>query len=268
MLRGALKNVRDGLLALCYPQACRVCGLMVEARDDGVACAGCWNDTSITRLFDEPMCFKCGAPLVHFVSAMKAPSPAESHHVFDSQPSTREQVSCSKCASLPFSAARACGVYSGALEASLLFLKSHPHICRRLREIILRTFLTHAEALASDMVVPVPLHPQRERERGFNQARLIARVISKGFELPMDDRAVVRVKHTDMHRVGMDAVDRAKSVERAFKIKRPQLLNEKRVLLVDDVYTTGSTINAVSAALLEAGAHSVSVLTVARVSNI
>lgn len=265
MLQAALKNVADGLFALVYPQSCRVCGLAVESRDDGVACARCWSNHKITRLLGEEVCFKCGAPFGSLIASMEGTARAGKQ--LGSEGSTSEERSCRKCEKLPFSAARACGAYSGALEASILFLKSHPHICRRLRAIIAHTYDAHTEALTSDVVIPVPLHRRRERERGFNQAKLIAQVLSKSFGLAMDDRAVARVKHTEMHRAGMDAIDRAKSVERAFEIKQPQLVNEKRVLLVDDVYTTGSTINALAKTLLEAGVSRVNVFTIARVPD-
>jgi ComF family protein len=237
---------------------------MVEARKDGVVCADCWVDSSITRFFVAEVCFKCGSPLEDSMTKMRGVRTADSRVIFNSDASKPDQFSCGKCASLPFSAARACGAYTGALEASVLFLKSHPHICRRLREIVLRTFDEHKKVLSSDWVVPVPLHPQRERQRGFNQAKLIGRLISKASGLGLDDRTVVRAKNTQVHRAGLDAIDRAKSVERAFKIKAPERVAGSSVLLVDDVYTTGSTIKAISNAMIEAGALRVNVFTIAR----
>ena len=173
--------------------------------------------------------------------------------------------SCGRCTELPFAAARACGVYSGALEASVLFLKVNPHVCSRLQSLIANCFLEHHKALACDVVVPVPLHPLREKERGFNQAGVIARAISSRFNLKLDDRSLVRKKPTERHRAGLDETDRARSVDRAFAIARVEPIAEARVLLVDDVYTTGSTICAAAQSLLEGGAGQVKVLTVARV---
>jgi ComF family protein len=113
----------------------------------------------------------------------------------------------------------------------------------------------------------VPLHRLRERQRGFNQASVIARLISRALALELDDRSLKRIKPTERHRAGMDASDRAQSVERAFKVVRPSLVEGASVLLVDDVYTTGSTICAASQALLDAGAERVNVLTIARVGE-
>lgn len=180
---------------------------------------------------------------------------------------TRAGRLCGRCSSAPFAAARACGVYSGALEASILFLKTAPHICPRLRAIIRRTFSEHHVALRSDVVMPVPLHRLRERQRGFNQAAIIAGLISRGFDLRFDDRSLTRIKPTERHRAGMDASDRAQSVERAFEVARPSLIEGASVLLVDDVFTTGSTICAAAQTLIEAGAQRVNVLTIARVGD-
>lgn len=253
MLQQAFRTVRDGMLGLAYPEECRICGGAVESWDDGVACAKCWDDTNVTKHIHKPVCAKCGAP-------MSRPFAAEP----DSHPMTGFRL-CGLCSALPFAAARACGIYSGALEASVLFLKVNPHICSRLRSLIVRTFSEHREALASEVVMPVPLHRLREKQRGFNQAAIVARAISKGFNLPVDDHSLVRTLATERHRAGLDATDRAKSVERAFAVSGLRPINGSKVLLVDDVYTTGSTICAAARALLEAGAQHVNVLTIARV---
>ena len=244
----ALRSVRDGLLGLAYPAECRVCSGSVESWDDGVACAECWNDPAITKVFAGELCAKCGAQL-------------------SGGPATGQHRVCGMCGALPFAAARACGSYSGALEASILFLKVSPHISPRLRALIQRTFAEHRDAIESEIVIPVPLHKLRERRRGFNQAAIIAGLISREFNLVCDDRSLARTRATDPHRAGMDAADRAGSVERAFEVVRPRLIEGASVLLVDDVFTTGSTISAATQSLIEAGAHKVSVLTIARVTG-
>jgi ComF family protein len=251
----ALRNIRDGLLGLAYPEDCRVCGDAVESWDDGVACAECWDDPALTMILTGSVCGKCGAPV--------APTMLTADVL---APTTPDRV-CGMCSSAPFAAARACGVYSGAFEASILSLKITPHICPRLRTIIHRTFSEHRSALQSDVVVPVPLHRLREKQRGFNQAAIIARLVSRGFGLRFDDRSLTRSKPTERHRAGMDANDRAQSVEQAFEVRRPGLIDGVSVLLVDDVYTTGSTICAASRALIDAGAQRVNVLTIARVGE-
>ncbi len=253
MLQHAIRTVRDGLLGLAYPEECRVCGGAVDSWDDGVACAKCWNDANVTKLIHSSVCAKCGVPMSRSFAGAQA-----SHLIAGSR-------LCGMCSALPFGAARACGVYSGALEASVLFLKVNPHICSRLRSLIARTFSEHRVALASEVVMPVPLHRLREKQRGFNQAAIIAGAISREFNLPIDRHSLVRTKATERHRAGLDAADRAKSVERAFAVSSRQQVTGAKVLLVDDVYTTGSTICAAARSLIEAGASQVTVLTIARV---
>jgi ComF family protein len=254
VLPRALRNIRNGLLGLAYPQECRVCGGAVESWDDGVACAQCWDDPGLTKILSGCVCAKCGAPVTPAIRNAQSPPPTVGRL-------------CGVCSSAPFTAARACGVYSGALEASILFLKVTPHICPRLRAIINRTFSEHHIALRSDVVMPVPLHRLRQKQRGFNQAAIIARLISREFGLRFDDRSLMRIKPTERHRAGMDANDRSKSVERAFEVKRSPLIEGASVLLVDDVYTTGSTISAAAQSLIDAGVQQVSVLTIARVGD-
>ncbi len=212
MLQRALRIIRDGLLGLAYPEECRVCGGPVESWDDGVACAQCWDDPALTKIQIGSVCSKCGAPVVPPTSSAQSPSPPAAGRL------------CGMCLSAPFTAARACGAYSGALEASILFLKVTPHICPRLRTIIKRTFSEHHVALRSDVVMPVPLHRLRQQQRGFNQAAIVARLISREFGLRLDDRLLMRIKSTERHRAGMDANDRSQSVERAFEVTRPSLI--------------------------------------------
>jgi ComF family protein len=262
VLLRALRQTRDGLLGLGYPAACRVCGNAIESWDYGVACHACWKDPAITEIITGAICFKCGAPARRGQLADPA-SPGNP----GAGPSEIESRTCGRCGLLPFSAARACGIYSGALEANILFLKSQPHLCRRLRDLINNTFSRHRSALESDLLVPVPLHRSRERARGFNQAEILARAISRGFDLPLDDGSLVRVRPTERHRAGVDSIDRAESVDGAFEVTRPRLIHGSSVLIVDDVMTTGSTIGAVTRVLLEAGARRVAVLTLARVAG-
>ncbi|MCI0489771.1 MAG: double zinc ribbon domain-containing protein [Blastocatellia bacterium] len=257
MVGRALTKVRDGLLLLSYPEQCRVCDAMVESWDDGVVCARCWTDPSITEtFFSKPLCAKCGVPLLR--------APASRALSDERAEQESEGFDCGLCAELPYMHARACGAYGGALEASALFLKSRPYLCRRLRVALAQTFSENRETLASDVIIPVPLHRLRQKERGFNQAAVIAKAISRNFKIPLDTGTLLRTKPTERHRAGMDRIDRTRSVGDAFEVARPRLIAGGRVLLVDDIYTTGSTITACSKALVEAGAEGVNVLTIAR----
>ena len=235
----------DSLLALVFPQACAVCGSSVESRALGTACANCWQRTQMFSEADT-LCWKCGQPSLGSVPVEK-----------------REEVRCRRCDHDAFTAARACGVYEGALRASVLLLKREPHLCRNLREQLVRT-QQHSPLNRATRIIPVPLHAEREQARGFNQATLIGRELSRVTSLPLDEVSLVRNKHTNRHRAGMDAKGRRETVADAFCVTQPALVAGERVLLVDDVFTTGATVSSCASVLLDAGATDVFVLTIAR----
>ena len=123
-----------------------------------------------------------------------------------------------------------------------------------------------APLVEADLIIPVPLHSSRERERGFNQALILAQALARLARLPLDEHSLVRQSQTKMHRAGMDAKARRLSLVDAFRVRHPKLVAGKRVLLVDDVFTTGATASACAAELVTAGADKVFVLTLARAS--
>src|SRR5205085_2491147 len=175
----------------------------------------------------------------------------------------RGGVRCRRCEAEDFTAARACGIYEGALRAAVLALKREPFVSERLAGLLAAA--QRREPLESaTLVVPVPLHAERERERGFNQAALLARALSGRAGVRLDEWSLARVAGSVRHRAGMDARGRRETVEGAFEVARPRLVRGERVLVVDDVFTTGATASACAAALKAAGAREVFVLTVAR----
>jgi competence protein ComFC len=118
--------------------------------------------------------------------------------------------------------------------------------------------------LLADLLVPVPLHPHRQRARGYNQSLLLAREISRRLELPLAAEALVRRRDTPPQAKAVEADARRRNVADAFDC-RPRAVAGRRVLLVDDVTTTGATLDACARALLaEGGASSVWALTFAR----
>lgn len=237
--------IYDAALALLYPQKCAACDAAVEERGNGVACAACWRKTRIF-IGDETLCWKCGAEAGGAVAEEK-----------------RDEVRCRRCDDEAFTAARAVGAYETALRASVLALKREPHVAPRLARLLFET-QKRAPLNRATRVVPVPLHPERERERGFNQAEVLGHALAALSGLPLDEWSLVRTRHTGRHRAGMDARARRESVEQAFEVKRPRLIADEHILLIDDVYTTGATVSASAAALRTAGAEEVFVLTVCR----
>lgn len=235
----------DALLTLAYPQACRICGHSVEQRKHGVACDACWKATKIFT-GRETFCWKCGA----VCSAGDSPDP-------------REPVRCRRCDSQLIAAARATGLYEGALRESVLLLKRQPHLSDHLAALLVAAGKRQPLS-ACTRIIPVPLHAERFRERGFNQASVIARVLSRPLEAPVDEFSLRRVTSSEKYRAGLDARGRRDTVAGAFKVRHRQLIANEEILLVDDVFTTGATVGSCAEALLAAGARSVFVLTIAR----
>ena len=244
-LTRASSFVYDSLLSVLYPQDCKLCGELVSSRADGQACSKCWDEV---RLFSasDPLCWKCGTPLK-----------------LSSAPIEPDKIDCRRCDGDAYTAARACGVYEGALRISVLGLKRQPMVCARLVKL-LAMVQSRPPLHDATLIIPVPLHLKREKTRGFNQAALLARALARKTSVPYDENSLIRVSHSERHRAGMDAQKRRETVSGAFDVRHPRVIANERVLLVDDVFTTGATASACATALLDAGAAAVYVLTLAR----
>jgi ComF family protein len=113
-------------------------------------------------------------------------------------------------------------------------------------------------------IIPVPLHEHRLRERGFNQAAIIAEALARRLKTPLDQTTLIRTGGSQKYRAGLDPKARRDTVAHAFTVRHPRIVANENVLLIDDVFTTGATVNACAEALLASGARTVAVLTIAR----
>ena len=241
----------DWLVDWLYPPRCRACGGRIHGRDAEYFCAGCWQHI---QLITHPLCHLCGRPF---------PDASGDDHT------------CGVCLSRApqFVAARAWACYprdeieEHPLRQVVQKFKYGRRVSlgKPLGRLMARGCQEFLGACPVDLIIPVPLHHDRERERGFNQACVLARELSRLGRLPIDEHSVVRRVHTERHRAGMDAKARRQSVANAFTVRHPKSIAGKRVLLIDDVFTTGATVSACAEVLKGAGAEEVFVLTVARV---
>ncbi len=178
-----------------------------------------------------------------------------------------QQLLCPPCQdkTYAFARARSFAVYQGAVVRAILLLKFEQieplgaWFAERLTELV----KTEGAALTADVVVPVPLHPQRERERGYNQAALLSKPLAKRLQLPHRAVLLMRTRARPDKQV-LSLEERWASVRGAFATRPGSQVDNLRVLLVDDVLTTGATLDACARALREAGAKSVFGLTIAR----
>ena len=159
---------------------------------------------------------------------------------------------------------RSVGQYAGALRAVLLDVKRRPRAPARLGDLLASMWLESDGLHEIDAVVPVPLHPGRLAERGHNQAEVLARALSSRTGLCVELNALARVRAGARRRFGSGRDARAEDSADAFSAAA-RLVAGRRLLLLDDVFTTGATLSACATALLEAGALEVVALTAARV---
>ena len=170
---------------------------------------------------------------------------------------------CGRCESQAFTAARALGLYEGALRETVLLLKRQPHLSQHVQTLLIAAAMRDPLNSAT-RIIPVPLHAKRIEERGFNQASILAQALSKSLLLPLDEVSLLRVSASEKYRAGLDARGRHDTVAGAFEVRHPRLVANENILLVDDVFTTGATVSACAEALLGAGVSNVFVLTLAR----
>jgi ComF family protein len=155
---------------------------------------------------------------------------------------------------------------SGIVQNLLHELKynNHPEVGVKLGKILANSLLQHSVGSDIDLIIPVPLHRNRLRVRGYNQSAMIAKGVSEVLSIPFDDTVMIRLSATKTQ-TKKSKVDRWENVSQVFQVAKPDAVSGKRVLLVDDVITTGATIEACAQKLLSAGAAEISIACLAEV---
>ena len=182
---------------------------------------------------------------------------------------------CGECLVKPkkFRIARAAMVYDPQLMAVIHRFKyaAKTQLAGPLSRLIIAVYLQYWPNEEMDLILPVPLHPKKMRQRGFNQSYLLVANWRSSFKRGVDKRSMIPVK-TDvlvrtkatLQQAGLGRQRRMQNIKDAFKVRIPEAVYGKKVLLIDDVYTTGATVNECARMLLKAGAQNVDVLTAAR----
>jgi len=237
---GALGKLAE---LLVFPSFCRICSALLESPDENVVCRECLADLVPRR---SGFCVVCG----EYFGGIQDP------HI------------CSECLTSPppFTRHRSCAPYRGTVKDVLLLFKFRGYavLGRPLAEFLTRS-LGRDEDLwwEIEALVPVPLHPRRERERGFNQAAVLAREIGRIQGLPVLEDVLVRV-YNPVPQTSLTAALRQENVKDAYQAMNTPSIQGKRIMLVDDVRTTGATLRECSRVLRDAGAGEVRAVTLAQ----
>ena len=237
-------NLRDRL----FPPRCGGCGRPVNPGKTVEFCEHCLNNMP---WIVKPFCLKCGKDFI--------PSNIDDAKRF----SLRICASC-RMKKPAFNCGRSAFRYEGVARQAVQSLKfrGRKTLAKSFAILLEKRLIDEPGFLEGvDLIIPVPLHQARRRERGFNQSTLVARELSKRLELPFSETALQRCRNT-RPQVGLSATERADNIRGAFQANGKVL--GKVILLIDDVMTTGATASACSRALRVAGATETRVLTLAR----
>lgn len=226
-----------------FPSFCQLCSNLLESPQERIVCLACWDKVKAQR---RSYCLCCGR---FFQGA------GEPHF-------------CAECLKVrpPFSLHRSGGKYDGKLKDIILLFK-YRHLKVLGKQLAQFAFfaLREEEELWQkvDALLPVPLHPKRKKQRGFNQAQVLAEELEKIKGIKIEKGILIKVKNV-APQTSLVAEDRLKNVSGAFRVVKEDQIKGKKLLLIDDVYTTGATIRECSRVLKEAGAKEVKAITVAR----
>lgn len=237
-----LAEIVSGGIDIFYPRSCAGC----RCSPEGAGMHLCWDCLAEAVYVQDPFCSCCGDPVFGAV-----------HHEF----------LCSWCRRThpEFAAARSVVRFRGTMKRVIHAFKyqQQSHLAVELGGLLTGCVLAHYSDITFDGIAYVPLHPRKSRERSFNQAALLASNLGHRLGIPVMHGCLKRMRFTKTQ-TRLSADERKKNVRGAFRAAMPDWTDSRRILLVDDVMTTGATVNECAAVLMQGGALSVHVVTVAR----
>jgi ComF family protein len=243
MMACEMRNIMTGLADVVFPPGCILCGAFMDEHSHPSFCPHCFSQIPFIQ---SPQCTCCGLPFLD--------KEGEDHL-------------CGECIASEqfFSVARSLGKYDSVLlEAIHLFkYRGKVTVGKALGRLMTEHEYRNVTIRDYTLIIPVPLHKKRLRERGFNQSLILARELSLCFSIPLDFSLLKRTVHRKPQTM-LKKKERLANVKGAFEVKSAEKIKGKKILLVDDVYTTGSTVKECARVLLQNQAAEVAVLTLAR----
>jgi ComF family protein len=232
------------LLHIIFPAACAACQKSLWGDSVPFFCNRCWS--SLTPI-PAPVCPRCGRPFASSIAIQYSPT----HQ-------------CGTCRKRPLALTQAWSLfpYQTPLKEALALFKYRGKLS--LAKPLARALIEALPPLpALDGIIPVPLHPQRLREREYNQSLVLADRLSHQTGIPLILACLLRIRPT-VPQTSLSRKERLTNLRRAFSVAKPENILGKRILLVDDVFTTGMTLHECAKALRRAGSGPVYGLTLAR----
>jgi len=241
-LRDDLAFFGTSLSNLFFPPVCAICN-SAKPQSNSAMCPTCQE---AVEPIEPPFCFQCGLPFRGLLNS-------------------HSQL-CGRCLTDPplYFSARYGVRYQSELRNALIRFKFYGdlHAGRALSELLIHAFCRHFEAKEFSLIVPVPIHRRRLIQRGFNQTVIMAEKLSGATGIPLDRTSLQKIKDT-LPQVGLPRLERIKNVKGSFGVRNASRIRDARVLIVDDVATTGSTINEAAKTLIRGGAARVDALVLA-----
>lgn len=212
------------LIIFLYPARCRYCGENLDPADGYYICKSCWQGV---KFIEKPFCGVCGYPL-------------------DKNAALPDKItSCSNCPDgIWFRKARAIADYNSAVGEAIRLLKysSKEVMAKPLAGLMFENMPKLLLAESYDYIIPVPLHKKKKRKRGYNQMELIGQWLSQLTGIPMEKHSLIKIRD-NKPQTGLSGKEREANVNGVYDIRDPYRIADKRVLLIDDVMTTGATVN-------------------------
>jgi competence protein ComFC len=243
VLAGSVSGWLNAGLGLLYPEVCQICGKARATPAEGYVCDEC---RAKAQFIQGPFCERCGRP-------------------FEGDITTRFE--CANCKEMQWAFVSA---RSAVVARDPVLDVIHRYKYQRalwFEPFLAGLFIQAAQPILAggswDLIVPVPLHHSKQREREFNQAERLAERLGATVQIPVNKRLLQRIIPTRTQTL-LNRQERLANVRNAFAMRRGQRLNGERIVLVDDVFTTGATTSACAQVLSAAGARQVCVWTVAR----
>ena len=238
----------EPLITFIFPAACRECRIMIGIGKVPYICDECWAKI---EWIEPPWCQRCGIP----VGAHDAPT-------------INSPVICSECIANPppFGKLRAAAFYEPTLREAIHLLKYEGKrvLAKHLIKLMQRHLPGDSSGADYDLLLPIPLHKKRYRKRRFNQSELLAIAVSSVWNVAVRKDILLRVKNTVALSRLNSQPERVETIKGAFDVRFPESIQDKRLLLIDDIFTTGATIDEAVRVLQPANPATIDVLVLCR----